>query len=614
MALRSHKPFTLTPADGGALATAVGIDEAGLTNYVVKTNLRRFHGNEILREGDEWFAPNASKPVAGQSTLPADVIGMWGLDRPNGDRALIAATRTTIYKYGYTSGAWSAIGSGFSTAGKRWEAESLDGYLILNNGVDLPVTYRVEDATVSPINELREMGVVCVGTIAVYNGFLLCADITEIQSTSMVTWMTGSTPYGSVPAGITNRIRYKVIWSDYGNPRNWAVTITGTIQAAAKTVVILDYPSQSFAVGTKLAVVGAGPDGGVLGGQVGIDDGVPITALSGSSITLSTGADVTLTYPLKVSVLRFADTSSFCGSSSIQDDSSAIVRIMPLKGLLIVYRETGIFYGRYTAVVEAPFIFKPLYYGRNVPAYSNTIIELNGESHVYATENRFYSFDGTSQPELFKRLDLCRNLFFTGLNPGNSDLAFAEHNPITKELFFFCPTGVLAYDYVSEQASFIDETYSSAAYVRKPGVTNVTKFVFLLSKGPGVLFYGENADGNTIYTRRGAPITACLRAGLGNVTDDFDEKDLVTYVPHITFVGSVVPVTVKLLGCDNTALVPELLCSVVIEDASIHNLVETFFRNIYFQDEISFTSSERVEISARTWKFLMIDSQSATRI
>ena len=190
------------------------------------------------------------------------------------------------------------------------------------------------------------MPIAAVGTIVVYNGFLLCADVTEIQSAQLNSWMNGSTPYGVVTAGLTHRIRYKIIWSDFGDARNWAALVAGTIQAANKDRVVLDFPSHAFVAGSKLAVLNAGPNGGTLGGQVGTDDGVPGTGVVGATLVLSTPADATATYPLRVFVTRFADTSTFSGSSSVQDDSSAITRMKSLKGVLVVYRETGIFTGR----------------------------------------------------------------------------------------------------------------------------------------------------------------------------------------------------------------------------------------------------------------------------
>lgn len=146
--------------------------------------------------------------------------------RPNGQTALVAGTATTLYRFlrydgryvadvdtggyiepghfatgyvvehdsgnhfadGYISdrvGEWVVIGRNFSPDGRRWEAESIDGWAVFNNGVDLPVTFRVEDSEVEPIYELREMGIAYVGTIAVIKGILMCMDLGLIREAKL---------------------------------------------------------------------------------------------------------------------------------------------------------------------------------------------------------------------------------------------------------------------------------------------------------------------------------------------------------------------------------------------------------------------------------------------
>lgn len=166
------------------------------------------------------------------TAAPVETINLLGLARrPNGQTAVIAGSARRLYRYYalddplYISedpslyptglplywseapadyppltpadqlfyvdenpGYWIVIGYGFSTDGRRWEAEPINGYLCLNNGVDLPVTYRVEELSVVPIYELRENGIASVGTIANFNGFLMCMDITEIHADVLKSW------------------------------------------------------------------------------------------------------------------------------------------------------------------------------------------------------------------------------------------------------------------------------------------------------------------------------------------------------------------------------------------------------------------------------------------
>lgn len=616
---RKRAPVTIRPSSGGRLVTNASDENVGLANYVVKTNWRRIYDREVVREGDTQFRPNELLGVTGQTlNAPSDVQGIWQLDRPNGERAVVAATRTTIYRFNYDTGTWSVVGSGYASNGQRWQADTMDGYLIFNNEVDLPFTYRVEDSAVSPIHEMREIGIAAVGTICVYNGFLLCADITEIKTAELAGVMNSGNPYAVVSSSLTNRIRYKVIWSDYAQPRNWAPLIHGTINESATDEVTLDYPVSAFPVGAKLAVVGAGPNGGVLGGQVGIDDGVPVIDINidGNVLKLSTAAASDLDFPLSVQVTRFADTSSFVGSSSIQDDGSAILRMKPLKGSLIVYRETGIFSGRYTAVVETPFVFRREYAGRNVPFYTHAIEEVEGDYHLFATEDRFYAYDGTAEPQIHAIMDQARALFFDGLSPATFEKAFAKHNPLTHEVFFFCPNGILAFDYEQKTASFVDETYSAAAYVRRPASVTTTgpaEYWFLMVKDGVVLRYGLSNLTAGIYTRRGVPYQSILKAGLGSASDEWNEKDLLGYLPQLSSKALVDDIQVAIFGCDTARAVPEQLFSETLFSPELIDFVPTYFRNVFFQDQITALGGVRLEISARIFDLQTIDSRATVR-
>ena len=193
--------------------TVVAPDDCGITNWVVKRDWRRDFDVEMRAEGHDLFVPNrllpSQPPTAG---APITLVAMGR--RPNGQVAVVVGTQTTIWRYigvadqdwewveeGYVDqegsplsdyfddfngGTWLEIGGGFSTSGHRWEAETISGYLILNNGVDLPVTYQVQDPEVYPIYELREQGVASVGTITIHDDLLVCGDIKIIKEQSQV--------------------------------------------------------------------------------------------------------------------------------------------------------------------------------------------------------------------------------------------------------------------------------------------------------------------------------------------------------------------------------------------------------------------------------------------
>lgn len=103
------------------------------------------------------------------------------------------------------SGSWKVIGSGFSKTGARWEARESNGFTVLNNGVDLPVTYEVGDNEVKPIYELREQGIAAVGSIEVYNTILMCFDVTQILLSRLVS-LFAHTSSGATTASQTGSL------------------------------------------------------------------------------------------------------------------------------------------------------------------------------------------------------------------------------------------------------------------------------------------------------------------------------------------------------------------------------------------------------------------------
>lgn len=605
--------FSVRANQGGKLVTIKSPENVGIGNYLEKTNWRRLDDKEILREGTLLFRPNTGLAQGSQhlNLGATDVLGVWECVRPNDERSVVAATATTIYRYVYSTGTWEVVGSGFSAATTFWQSEQADGYLILNNTIDLPVSLRVEDANVVPFYEMRDQGIAAVGHISIYNGLLVCADITEIDDASLDTWMNGADPYGIVTGGITNRIKYELAWSDFGQPKNWAPEIGGVIESATKNKITLSRPAPySFPVGSKLAISGAGPNGGILGGQVGYEDGIKVTAVSGRDVTIEIDADHSLTFPLQVVVTRYADTSTFVGRFSIKDDSSSITAIKPLKQILVVYRETGIWIGRYTGSYENPLQFKPAYTGANVPAYSRAIADVQGDYHLYATAAKFYYFDGAGDPRVHDVLDDCATLFFSGLTPSVAYKAFAVHNPITLEIWFHCPNGVLAYDYKEGTASWIDQAYGASAYVRRPGGT---EYWFILALGGQVLQYGALAGGMLCIRRLGVAVTHSLKHGEVHLNDDENEKDLVSYMPLFSRVQN--PVTVTLYGRDNISAAAETLLTQAISDVVNDPLIETFYRNIYFQDRVQYTSNtdDPVGYVGSTFTFDVIRSSGVTR-
>lgn len=195
----------------------------------------RFYGkvSSTTTTGTVWF-DSVTLDEAESIVLPVNLVHT--VRRPNGKAAMIVGTKTTLYRYfafddgeyflrdedpnyfmadgpdapyfavadeyfslstvpgGYFTdtgpgtpyfasnpGEWRIIGTGFSELGHRWEALNINGYAVFNNGYDLPVTYQEQEETVVPIYELREAGIVLVGTIWENNGVLMAGDIAEMK-------------------------------------------------------------------------------------------------------------------------------------------------------------------------------------------------------------------------------------------------------------------------------------------------------------------------------------------------------------------------------------------------------------------------------------------------
>ena len=589
------KPITIKPADGGALINIASNENVGAENYTVKWNFRRSHDREVLREGWGEFLPSAGGPALvpdGDITLIAEAT------RANGDRMVIAATATTIYRL--TDAGWVQMGTGYAATGRRWEAVPVNGYLVLNNAADLPCTISVGDTEPQPIWELRERGIAAVGTIAEYYGFLHCFDITEIIDLNA--WMNGASPYGRVTAPV-NRFRYKHIWSEYGQPRNWAPIFSVTM-AAAGSVLTLPFSSKTFVANeTRVAVVGGGVNGGTLGGGAGVETGVLVTAVSGTQVALEVPTASGITYPRTVRVTRFSDVSTIVGSQDIIDDGSAILKARVLRDVLVLYRETGAFVGRYTAVVEKPFAFKRAYTGGNVPNYPDTLCDIRGELHIYASksragESRFFSFDGVDEPKLFQVLDLARSRFFASATRA----AFAQHNSATREIWFCATASVLALDYEQNTASEIDCCVTALAGLES-GLLIGTREGSVPKLAQHGWTWRDGALTRT-YQRFGQYVTAEIKAGLCSFGNEAAEKTVYGITPLLSSMQEstgAVQIHIDLFSAAVPSKPSEQWGAADVTNNEVA-MVPCYHSAIYFTDKITVRTSEDVQVhfSGRT--------------
>lgn len=589
------KPFTIKPTAGGALVNVCSAENVGAENYTEKVNFRRVVDREVRREGWTYFNPNEVTDIAGQRLAALAGYAITGVAeavRANGDRLLIALTKDKVFRFEMPAGAWVEIGSGYSMNGRRWEVVPINGELILNNGVDLPFTISVGFPYPRPIWELRERGVASVGTIAEYFGFLHCFDIREIHADDLNAWMNGATPYGPVPDSLCNRIRYRHIWSEYGRPREWAPVFAVELTAATATLT-LPFPSKAFTAGaTRVAVVNGGINGGTLGGETGYETGIMVTAVNGASITLEKPTAL-LSYPRTVQVCRFADTSSIVGYKDLTDDGSAVLKALPLRDSFILYRETGIFIGRYTATLEDPFQFRRAFRGKtiHVPYYHDTLVDLDGTGHIFADRERFYLFDGVDEPKVYQPLELSRARFFA--TAGSQGDPFAVHQPQTGEIWFCTPAAVLAYDVATRTCSEIDATVEAAATIADP-LTRVHRFV--MATGGALACYGKT------YTRYGVGVAARIVSGMWAMADEHNEKEVRAYVLLLSSTSAPISLVITMDSTNDLAAAPTRLFSETTVPGW-DGYIPLYFVGTYFRDTIEVPASageKDVQISGRT--------------
>ena len=227
----------------------------GPADYVEKTNWMRIRDVEARRHGWLDFAPLAAIANQGVYDAALTCTRIIELVRPDGTKALIGFSRSAVRLFSNTLGTWSTIGSGYSASGKRWQVRTINGILIANNTIDLPFYYEVGDAAVTPMYELREVGVASVGRIEENNGFLVIADITEIFAEVLPlmmrgwsTFTTDATQAKAASFSINNTTENQ----DLFNVTTGATTRTATLPSAPPTDFYVIIAKVDAGVGTVI--------------------------------------------------------------------------------------------------------------------------------------------------------------------------------------------------------------------------------------------------------------------------------------------------------------------------------------------------------------------------
>jgi hypothetical protein len=434
-----------------------------------------------------------------------------------------------------------------------------------------------------------------------------------------------------------NRIGYQLIWSMNDLPTRFGPVYKGSMDLNG-FILKLDQPAKSIAIGDQLLVSGAGIAGGNLTATVLYVAAHRVIALDQRAATAVRGSPV-----------EKADAvASIVGFEYLQDDSSAIIKMLELDGSLVIYKDTAIALARYTGDVAAPFAFQL----RRVAAshclyFRNTLIMVNegrqvyggSAQHIYAGRNSFYAFRTMDDvPVEIPELEACKNLFFSKASLENSKWIFAANNILSKEIFFgnFPYTGsdlVLCLEYMSQPwtVSTSDAMISAAASVKRPaaGATvGETSDFFLLGTPRGVvLLYGLINDPDVfsgakqIFYRRDAnPYSATklsypsrLRSGLSSFGSSSSEKDIRSFVPILSSKSPATALTFTLFGTRNPVESPATLMSVAVP--ADENLVALHYREVYFADQIAVESGidNALELVARCYDISGVKSASFVR-
>lgn len=608
--------------------TRPSADDAGHSNLVVARDWRRELNQLMRREGDAPIQPKSgaagtqATPSADQPTL------IFTARQDTGKTALIVGTATTLYRFfafednsivaagvvadgvlgTICDGTWLVIGSGFTTENAhRWEAKNVGGYTVFNNGIDLPVSYRLNELAVQPIHELREQGVSYVGTIEEIAGVLVCADIGQIHADYLATVMA-AVGYGGFANGQESnidRVHYDVMWADQSSPLRWGASVPGNIAAGSRTLT-LQYNITSLQPGDTVRVVGAGED----------DADLVTTLLYKSAANVWILADVASTTVEEAAVSKSDAAALAVGHYPLLDDSSAVIRMLKLQDRLLIAKADGFVIGELTGNVELPFIFQRVYSGEEGVFWRWTLVELNGQA-VYAGRTEFYTFDLVSRrPRQHVRLTLCSNLFFEQVAEASQDAVFAADNGLTKEIWFFFPSDAddkaIAYDYRprelgGDRCTTIGAAYTAAAMVERPAATiahGLAEKWFVLGLSDGMLVrYLLGAAGPEGWQRRAVNYSSELRSGFADFGEEFNEKNFKDYVLLLASQSPNTEVTIAFYGLDNANGAPVAMqgSPVTIASPLTRNRVPLHYQQHLLQERISVTGSANLRIRKRRW-------------
>ena len=611
------KEIPVNISDGGALTPDLPIHSVRGVDFTDLTNWRPTNGVEIVKtEGWDYFAPNAEEVALAQRlNAPSGCLAIKEVSRPNGKSAVVCVAGGKIYAFSYDDGEWSEIGTGYSTTGIRyWEIEVVAGYAVFNNGKDLPCTWQVGDAAVRPHYELREQGYAFVDTIAETNGVLMCMGVAEILESELAGIMNGSDPYGTITDTTKfQHIKFLVLWSNLGDPRDMAATVTGSIASGSPTLT-LAWPMASLSVGDELTIIGAGTAGGNLT--------TTISAIADEVITLAANAITTVS---SEQVQKTTAIASVVGSYELEDDGSAAIRGIKLGNRFVIWKATGAFLVYYTGDLEEPFVFDKVYTGEDVPKFPRSLVNVGDKYLWYVGKKHFYQFKlGKLKPEIDPVTRLAeKSLFFSLTTTAAFSSVFTEVDEATNEVYLSFPVGSSrralrrGYEDGAEYVFPVDYGFTCAASIMRPLAADSksdTEHWFIYGGSDGKIT--RNGRSNTevfTYDRYGVKFSATALSGLISFGDDSNEKRIRGYIPMLLCSSSRMGVTVSLYGTNKANKAPEFLESQTFDTDQDPAVAPFFQQQNYFQFKLVCTASAEVRFTGALWDIARIGSRSHTK-
>ncbi len=635
---RTYTSVPVRFSDGARLLPDLPVGRVGGANFNEKLNFVSEIGEQRKRAGWDFVAPTGDWTAAAMATFDAThpCEAIRGVRRPNGTYAVVACGGGLIKVFDYDLDEWTTIGSGYSTQFdarfRWWQIEDIAGYVVFNNGRDLFCTWQIGDVAVRPNYEFREAGYASCGLICEYvDGVLMCADILEINDADFDAVMNGASPYATITDGATTtRITYRRVWSNIGNPRDFAVSVPGAVNSyVSPTELTLAWPMASLEAGDTIVILGAGTAGGNLQ--------TTISTITGTSVILT---DPALTTVTAADVARPTDIDSIAGYDDLEDDGSGIVLQIPLKTQLMSFKSSGhVWQTYYTGDLDTPFAKDRVVKKAGVaPRFPRAVVNItnddNQEYLLFPGAKHFYRYDlGSQAPQqepLFMGAE--KDLFFSrikGLGPYD---VWAADNGCTDEVFFaymwddyevgyYGASRAIALKYAKGCESIADVSafnFTCAATVQKPltefGCDEVESW-FLMGDGDGkVTLYGET-NLEVISRRRYGEL---FEASLGGGLTSFGSDDTGKYVRRFSIVSSNPNATqgmdVTIYGANAANVEPVALETKTLTDPRYPGAMGLSYRKPYFRYRLVSDTDEDLRIAGFTWRVGSTDTQDIDQL